>query len=696
MKQMKRLLSVVLALVMALGLLAATAPAANAASSVSFYTQPTSVACNAGDTVQFKAVAQNVPFDQSIQWQMRTSENTEWVDMNDDNAPWATGYTKQILKVTTSVELLKKIPEFRCRVHDVRNGEINGTAYSKAARPLWKAVWIGGTVLQDGEYLANGSTTVSTIKPASHYAYYKDGVLTLSQFGYRGAGAYNYLQYSNYVIYCDTALTITLDGDSFIIPQYGSGDVTLRGIFVNKDLTINGSGSLTGDTDNIAISSGNGKLTIEDAKVEVSSRNFYGVSAYMDVVIKNAEVHAYGGYSGINSSNSSVLIDNSTVEASGTRSGIFGTSITIQNGSTVDATSMELNGLRASQKNIVITDSTVTARSYSDTEPAICPYAGSLVIGEGLNVKAAVNVSGTPGEFSMDDLATYHLVTIEAAKEGWVQEDGNWYFYENNTPKTGWLKDGGYWYYMNAEGAMQTGWVKSGNYWYYMNKSGVMTTGWVKVGNYWYYMNSNGVMQTGWQTIGGQKYYFTSGGTMATGLTKIDGKTYCFASGGSLQIGWANVGGKWYFTNASGIVQTGWVSAGGKWYYMDANGVMQTGWQTIGGKKYYFTSGGAMATGLTKIDGKTYCFASGGSLQTGWISVGGKWYYANTSGVIQTGWVSVGGKWYYMDANGVMQTGWVKVGNYWYYMNQSGAMVTGTQVIDGKTYKFNSNGVWIG
>ena len=324
-----------------------------------------------------------------------------------------------------------------------------------------------------------------------------------------------------------------------------------------------------------------------------------------------------------------------------------------------------------------------------------------------------------------------------ALRDGWVLENGKWYYYEENEKQTGWLSDQGKWYYMDASGAMQTGWVKSGNYWYYMdtkgvmqtgwvgiggkwyymNQNGVMMTGWVKDGGNWYYMSSGGVMQTGWQTVNGYKYYFTSGGKMATGATKIGSTTYLFNSGGTLGKGWVQSGGKWYYANSSGVAQTGWVSAGGKWYYMDANGIMQTGLKQIGGKYYYFTSGGVMTTGWQTVNGTRHRFDSKGAAVSGWYQESGRWYFLKntgaattgwmqdggywyfmdkSTGVMKTGWATDGGYWYYMNKSGVMQTGWVQDGSYWYYMNKSGVMVTGTQVINGKTYKFNSSGVWIG
>ena len=582
-------------------------------------------------------------------------------------------------------------------------------------------VLIDDVPLKDGQYMASGSTTVSTTKPSTDYAYYKDNVLTLHDFTLSGVDSSE-----GAAIAHAGDLQVVLEGSNTLETPDDEGIVALG------DLQISGTGSLDMDTYCEAILSyknltvtgvtlnvysgdsalyGDGTVTLKNCIVKVATDED-GIIGYYGVSITGSAVTITECYDGIESEGD-ITITNSTVTVTNAEDDGIGPDGNV----TISNSTVKLNteyGIYC-YGNIAITDSDVTIHSNDYAirgEDLTIQGSDVLLCGNGSDGDEALYIKGTltydsnmkitvseytdgsnPIDFDINNLSDYLYLKFETEKVGWIQRGDNWYFYENNAPKTGWVKDGGYWYYMNAEGAMQTGWVKSGNYWYYMNKSGVMTTGWVKVGNYWYYMNSNGVMQTGWQTIGGQKYYFTSGGTMATGLTKIDGKTYCFASGGSLQIGWANVGGKWYFTNASGIVQTGWVSAGGKWYYMDANGVMQTGWQTIGGKKYYFEAGGAMVTGAVKIGTGTYCFGSGGALQTNaWFSANGKWYLADANGIAKTGWVSVSGKWYYMDTNGIMQTGLKQIGGKWYYLDANGVMQTGWQTVSGKRHLFATGG----
>jgi len=158
-------------------------------------------------------------------------------------------------------------------------------------------------------------------------------------------------------------------------------------------------------------------------------------------------------------------------------------------------------------------------------------------------------------------------------QNGWVMENGKWYYYKNNAKQTGWVLDGKTWYYMNTSGIMQTGWIKDGGSWYYFNASGAMATGWLKSGNTWYYFNTSGAMATGWLKSGNTWYYFNTSGAMATG--------------------WLKSGNTWYYFNTSGAMATGWLKLGNTWYYFHSSGAMATGSVKIGTKTYRFNASGA-------------------------------------------------------------------------------------------------------
>jgi hypothetical protein len=188
-------------------------------------------------------------------------------------------------------------------------------------------------------------------------------------------------------------------------------------------------------------------------------------------------------------------------------------------------------------------------------------YAGSRIQWQ----KIAIS----EGNESLDAATIQYAVSYN----GWIFENGKWYYYRNNVKQTGWVLDKHIWYYMNTDGIMQTGWVKVGSAWYYLASSGAMQTGWLRLGTTWYYLASSGAMQTGWLRQGSTWYYLASSGAMATG--------------------WQKVGTTWYYFRSDGAMATGWLKLGSTWYYLRSSGAMATGSVKIGAKTYRFNQAGA-------------------------------------------------------------------------------------------------------
>lgn len=124
-------------------------------------------------------------------------------------------------------------------------------------------------------------------------------------------------------------------------------------------------------------------------------------------------------------------------------------------------------------------------------------------------------------------------IQAQAASNGWIQNTGKWYYYENNNMKKGWLLSSGHWYYLNDNGIMTTGWVYTGGHWYYLHNGGDMATGWVNDNGTWYFLEKSGVMTTGWLYTGGNWYYLRNNGAMVTGWIEDGGNKYFLTSSGA-------------------------------------------------------------------------------------------------------------------------------------------------------------------
>ena len=320
-------------------------------------------------------------------------------------------------------------------------------------------------------------------------------------------------------------------------------------------------------------------------------------------------------------------------------------------------------------------------------------------------------------------------------QEGWVENNGLYYYVENgsyvkNTVK----KIGGVYYGFDTDGRMfddeafgieHRGYNEDGVYdfvvdRYRAKKGGALYTNtWYeeKAGydeeesySFWCYYGDDAKRVRGWKQFGGKWYYFNWDGEMVTGLQEIDGTLYSFKDSGEMTTGWVENDGSWYYIENSGALAKGWKQIG-SWYFFDDEGKMATGLQEINGVSYFFGDSGAMQTGWKQIDSDWYYFAGSGAMVKGWQAVGGVWYYFDGEGKMLTGLQELSGVKYYFTAGGAMKTGWQQVGDDWYYfeasgaaacskwignyyMTQSGVMAT-NQWVDNHKYYVGADGLWI-
>ena len=275
-----------------------------------------------------------------------------------------------------------------------------------------------------------------------------------------------------------------------------------------------------------------------------------------------------------------------------------------------------------------------------------------------------------------------------AARTGWAQVDGTWYYLD---PKTGIMKSGetfkvnGTMYVAKASGACpENAWVQLNDKWYFTNGSCAARTGWAQDGDTWYYLDpKTGVMKSNVAFV-------------------VGGKTYVAkASGACPANAWVQVGKYWYLTDSSCAARTGWAQVDSTWYYLSpakdkagVQGKMKTGLIEVGGKSYFLTSSGAMAANrFVKLPDGTERFANADGALDGTYRKDGVYY--NPDGSKVTGWLKDGGKWYYIDDSGNAATGWQKIKGVWYWFDKNGVMVTGERTIDGKKQYFKDDGAWI-
>ena len=261
----------------------------------------------------------------------------------------------------------------------------------------------------------------------------------------------------------------------------------------------------------------------------------------------------------------------------------------------------------------------------------------------------------------------------ETKKDGWIQEDNQWRFYENNKPVTKWKQIQGKWYYFDKDGNRLSNTTFDG---YAFNNDGVMASGgWIKLTDKWYYSNFSGkISQEKWEKIGNSWYYFDKNGIMLSN-TIFNG---------------------YLFSNSGAMPTNSWVKINEQWYYAQASGKpTQLKWENIGNTWYFFNAEGAMASNQWK--GNYFLKASGTMANKEWIfdKTYNSWFYIKAGGTYAANeWIGS----YYLKSGGYMaKNEWIYDRSYnaWYYLKDDGVYVTGNHKINGKTHQFQSNGKWI-
>ena len=184
----------------------------------------------------------------------------------------------------------------------------------------------------------------------------------------------------------------------------------------------------------------------------------------------------------------------------------------------------------------------------------------------------------------------------EAFAEGkWVEVSGTWQYQENGVARKGWLHLGDSWYYLDpTSGKMADGWILDQGKWYFLKtdarEQGKMATGWTWVDGNCYFLKENGAMASN-ESVGG--YQLAESGQWTVQGKAVFEKDKGYAKSYSAYLQKNGVEGNATQSSASGEsvpLGTGSASGGGL--------AMRTG-SGGGGGSFSGSSGGSSGGGFS-------------------------------------------------------------------------------------------------
>ena len=297
-------------------------------------------------------------------------------------------------------------------------------------------------------------------------------------------------------------------------------------------------------------------------------------------------------------------------------------SANIQTAQVVDANS-DVNQVSASDNTNV--QSSAAAVSSTDVQSqAINTVATS-------DATSAETVSAQPAVVTTSTVTAHAAVAPAAQKNGWVNENNHWTYYNNGNVQSGrsysylpTINGQGHSWYLVDNGVVQSGVQKwAGTYYdfdaktYQRVNNNYVQSQWGD----WYLFGNNGQIQTKVQKWAGTYYYF-------------DPVTYLRVNNDYRQSQW----GSWYLFGNDGKIQTGVQKWAGSYYYFDpvtylkvTNDYRQSQW----GSWYLFGNDGRVLSGLQQWKGQTYYFnpTTFTKVVNSDVTVNGTKYHLDNNGV---------------------------------------------------------------
>ena len=200
-------------------------------------------------------------------------------------------------------------------------------------------------------------------------------------------------------------------------------------------------------------------------------------------------------------------------------------------------------------------------------------------------------------------------------KNGFVEENSNMYYYEDDNMIIGEKEIEGNIYYFNEEGVMQKntlidnkyydeegklfiGFIELDNNTYYFTNTGYLT-GINEIENDIYYFNEEGILQ---KDIVIDNCYYDEQGKLYIGFKEIDNSTYYFTKDGLVKGIHEINNKKYYFDDEGHLIKNSFYDN----YYLDEEGCIVTGERKIGDRTYIFDDDGKLLNGFQVIDNKTF------------------------------------------------------------------------------------------
>ena len=354
--------------------------------------------------------------------------------------------------------------------------------------------------------------------------------------------------------------------------------------------------------------------------------------------------------------------------------------------------------------------------------------------------EAVTTVCTDEAETEITEISEVTSQTEPTIVIGWINDDGKWFYSDENGFLTGKQLIDGEYYIFADNGALRTGWqtVNSLRF-FYDSETHSPSYGWIEYQGEKYYCDSKSGKLSGIHEIDGNTYIFSEEGIMQTGFVMCDDfmyycnsdgtvkknndKTtpvlindtyYIISSQGQIARGWQNVNGlRLFYDYETAEPVYGWIEYQDNVYYIDEkigkctdvhnidgrpyrfaeNGILQTGMQSFDkGKTCYYFSKDQWAEGFFTYRKAVYYFDKNGYMQTGWKSLNGQTYYFGSNGKMRKGLSVIDGEKYYFDKKGNLQTGFIDINNHTYYFANDGKMLYDWQSVNGSKYFFGKDG----